>query len=306
MRVPRAAWFALAAGLLAVAAWPRRRRLAVQRVVRISRVVADLDRAEAFYRDALGFETVARGQSDPAALFELGLDKAEAEEAVMRLGAATIALVCFADKGRSYPPDSRSNDLWFQHLAIVVSDMDAGYEHLTQAGGWHAISEGGPQLLPPANGSVRAFKFRDPDGHPLELIWFPPAGKEPSDALFVNVDHSALAIASTWRSVAFYRGLGFTVKARSLNHGPAQDHLDAIANARVRVTSLRPALDGPGLELLGYQPPGRRAGETSPNDMVVDWVTISLPHLSGARRRMMRDPDGHRLMLIDQTSELAA
>ena len=93
----------------------------------------------------------------------------------MRLGAQDIALVQFARQGRPYPRDSRSDDLWFQHLAIVVNDMDLAYAHLSSHAGWRPISEGGPQLLPPSNGAVRAFKFRDPDGHPLELIWFPPA-----------------------------------------------------------------------------------------------------------------------------------
>ncbi len=32
------------------------------------------------------------------------------------------------------------------------------------------ISRGGPQVLPPSTGGVIAYKFRDPDGHPLELI----------------------------------------------------------------------------------------------------------------------------------------
>ena len=91
----------------------------------------------------------------------------------MRLGAATIAFVRFAIAGHAYPLGNRSNDLWFQHLAIVVSDMDAAYAHLGLAEGWQAISDNGPQQLPLSNGGVRAFKFRDPDGHPLELIWFP-------------------------------------------------------------------------------------------------------------------------------------
>ena len=92
----------------------------------------------------------------------------------MRLGDQEIALVRFSARGRPYPPGSRSDDLWFQHLAIVVSNMDAAYAHLSSHPGWRPVSEGGPQLLPPMNGAVRAFKFRDPDGHPLELIWFPP------------------------------------------------------------------------------------------------------------------------------------
>jgi len=105
-----------------------------------------------------------------ATLATLGWANADAEEVVMRLGAQDIGLLRFARQGRPYPRDSRSDDLWFQHLAIVVNDMDAAYAHLSLSAVWRPISDGGPQLLPPSNGAVRAFKFRDPDGHPLELL----------------------------------------------------------------------------------------------------------------------------------------
>lgn len=276
------------------------RTLSAQRISRISRVVADLSRAEAFYRDALRFEAVSRGVSNTA---KLGLG--EAEEVVLRLGSADIAMVRFAVPGLPYPSGSRSNDLWFQHLAIVVSDMDAAYAHLLQAGSWRAITQNGPQLLPPENGNVRAFKFRDPDGHPLELIWFPNRGQ--GLPLFQGVDHSALSISSTHRGLAFYRSLGFRVSNRSLNHGSAQGRLDGLDEARVEVIGLQPASGArPGLELLGYQPPGRPARQAAMNDIVTDWVTIEVATLSGGRHRAVRDPDGHFLLLVDQGAGLSA
>jgi catechol 2,3-dioxygenase-like lactoylglutathione lyase family enzyme len=187
----------------------------------------------------------------------------------MRLGAGH-RLVRFATQGRPYPRDSRSDDLWFQHLAIVVNDMDLAYAHLSSHAGWRPISEGGPQLLPPSNGAVRAFKFRDPDGHPSgaylvsarqgRAVWH----QKVSAALFLGIDHSALSVASTSRSLAFYRALGLRVSERSVNRGPAQERLDGLPGARVRVTSLRPAsAASPGLELLGYRPSGRAAGRSS-------------------------------------------
>ena len=36
------------------------------------------------------------------------------------------------------------------------------------------ITVGGPIRLPCASGGARAFKFRDEDGHPLELLEFHP------------------------------------------------------------------------------------------------------------------------------------
>lgn len=302
MRIPRPALLLAAAGLFLIARKPRRPQFHAQSILRFSRVVADLDRAEAFYRDALGFRTIRRGRCDP-----LPFAPEQAEEIVMRLGHETIALVRFATPGRPCPPDSRSNDLWFQHLAIVVTDVDAAYTHLLRHHGWQPITAGGPQLLPPSNGAVRAFKFRDPDGHPLELLWFPPGqGRaiwhdRPADTPFLGVDHSALSIGSTPRSRTFYRTLGLHVSDRSLNHGPAQASLDGLPGATVRVTSLRPASDnGPGIELLGYHPPGRAAATPSPNDRVTDWITLLVTPPSGDVMRMRRDPDGHLLLLLDQ------
>jgi catechol 2,3-dioxygenase-like lactoylglutathione lyase family enzyme len=270
-----------------------------RRIVRISRVVSDLSRAEAFYRDAIGFRTTGRGPLDIATLTALGMPDAGAEVVVMQLGVQEIGLVRFAVQGRAYPAGSRSNDLWFQHLAIVVSDMDAAYSHLRGAADWTPISDDGPQTLPPANGGVRAFKFRDPDSHPLELIWFPPY-RHPSDGLFLRIDHSALSIAATARSVAFYRALGFRVGDRSLNRGPAQARLDGLPDANVEVTGLRPTdADSAGLELLAYRPPGHPIGHCNPNDGLTDWVTLDVASPAEKLPRAVRDPDGHLLLLVD-------
>ncbi len=269
-----------------------------RRILRISRVVSDLSRAEAFYRDAVGFRAISRGALDATTLAALGVKDTRADMVVMRLGAQEIGLVRFAVLGRPYPPGSRSNDLWFQHLAIVVSDMDAAYAHLRQSAGWTPISDDGPQTLPPANGGVRAFKFRDPDSHPLELIWFPPHRVGSEAGPFIRIDHSALSIAATPRSLAFYRALGLHVSDRSLNRGPAQARLDGLPDAIVEVTGLRPAdADSAGLELLAYQPPGHPIGHCNPNDGLTDWVTLDAAETPP---RAVRDPDGHLLLLVDQ------
>jgi catechol 2,3-dioxygenase-like lactoylglutathione lyase family enzyme len=188
-----------------------------------------------------------------------------------------------------------------------VNDMDVAYAHLSSHAGWHPISEDGPQLLPPSNGSVRAFKFRDPDGHPLELLWFPSgegrAEWHPrvSATLFMGIDHSALSVASTSRSLAFYRALGLQVSERSVNRGPAQERLDGLPGARVRVTGLRPASDAnAGLELLDYRPSGRAARPVFPNDLVTDWTTLAVHPSPSDSSCALQDPDGHRLVLVDQ------
>jgi catechol 2,3-dioxygenase-like lactoylglutathione lyase family enzyme len=274
-------------------------------IQRISRVVSDLARSEAFYRDALGFRTIHREPCPPATLAALGAGDRGAQDAVMRLGEQDIALTRFDVPGAPYPEGSRSDDLWFQHIAVVVSDIDAAHEHLSDHQEWSPISRDGPQLLPPRNGSVKAFKFRDPDGHPIELIWFPPgqgrdvwhAARRPP--LFMGIDHTALSVSGTSTSLAFYEALGFAVADGSLNIGPAQDRLDGLPAADAHITSLRPRSSaGPGIELLAYQPPGRALAATAANDLVTDWTTVVASSLDGAEQRLVRDPDGHRLLLV--------
>ena len=276
------------------------RRGSNAQILRISRVVADLDRAVAFYRDGLGFRLASRGPGDPALPALLGLPGIAMEEAVLRLGDEEVALVRFDPPGAPYPPDSRSDDGWFQHLAIVVDDMGAAWRQLA-AQSPHPISTQGPERLPPRNGGVTAVKFRDPDGHPLELIQFPPGQGRPAwqraagagSGPFLGIDHSALAVASTARSLRFYRRLGFRVAARSWNDSPAQSRLDGLPGARVRVTGLRfPSPAGPGLELLRYVPPGRPAPALPANALLTDWVT-----LSAGPTGLRRDPDGHLMLL---------
>ena len=322
---------AFASVLVALLAFAFPALAAVIKIDRISVTVSDLARTEKFYRDALGFETVRRGrQDDPSFAHLLGAEGASFETLTMRLGAQEVEFIKFQKHGRQYPLDSHSQDLWFQHFAIVVSDMDKAFSRLQQVR-FTPISVGGPQTLPPRNGSVRAFKFRDPDGHPLELLYFPPGQGRPiwhqqaRDDTFLGIDHSAIGISDTSVSLAFYADiLGMTQAYATINRGPAQEALDGTSNTVVRITGLRPiAPDGPGIEFLDYRTPstGRPApADTASNDLVhihlslrVDALEQQVQSLDGHRARfvspgivtlkdgrraaMVRDPDGHALLL---------
>lgn len=281
-----------------------RRCPAATGIARFSRVVADLVRAEAFYCEGLGFRPVPDAQRRPDLPALLGLPGTEVTQRVLRLGAEEVALVRLDPPGPAYPAGSRSNDLWFQHLAVAVDDMAAAFGQLSAL---HpaAISTDGPERLPPRNGGVSAFKFRDPDGHPLELIHFPrgqgrAVWQTPWHAgragPFLGIDHSALSVSGTACSLRFYRRLGFRPASRSWNRGPAQAKLDGLPGARLRVTGLRlPDSSGPGLELLAYDQPGRPMPAGGADAAWVDWVTLKCPGLPSPR--LVRDPDGHRLLL---------
>ena len=303
----------------------------VLRLARVGRNVADLARMLAFYCEALDFVLLEQAAIEAPAWGELmGLPGARAQRARLRLGAQELELVAFDPPGRPYPAGANAADLCFQHLAIVVSDMDAAYAQLRR----HAfapISSDGPQTLPPNTGAVSAFKFRDPEGHPLELIHFPAGVGAPcwqqAAGLFLGIDHSAIAVADVDASRAFYAQLGWHAAGASHNRGPAQDRLDGLRDADVQVVGLEPLQGGPPhLELLGYRiPQGRRLPTlAASNDLVADGLVMAVDDLPALLARLAddsthspvvrlddvqatlrHDPDGHRLLLCERTGGLA-
>ncbi len=248
---------------------------------KVSITVSDLDQAVAFYTEVLSFEKTGefelQGKSIQR-LFGLRDSTLVVRGAALRLGEESIELLDFegASTGRPIPHDSRSNDLWFQHIAIVVADMDKAYQRLYERKVVHVSTA--PQTLPdylPAAAGISAFYFRDPDGHNIELIHFPegkgdPKWQETNGRLFLGVDHTAIGIEDTDQSMHFYRDLlGLQVAGNSENYGPEQEHLNQVFGARLLITGLR-SERGFGLEFLDYlAPPGGRPfpKDSRPNDL---------------------------------------
>lgn len=241
----------------------------VQRIRAIGLTVSDADRSQDFYTQALGFEPVSDITFETEDYSDLlGMAEATIRIVTLQLGDELIELMQYLNiEGKPIPKDSRSNDLWFQHLAIAVSDMDRAYAYLRSFPIEPISVE--PQTIPPENkasAGVRAFKFKDCDRHPLELIWFPAdKGQEKwhqkSDRLFLGIDHSAIAISNTEHSLHFYRDLlGMQVDGGSLNQGETQARLDNLPEeVEVKITALRPDRGGLGIELLEYiLPPNSR------------------------------------------------
>lgn len=306
----------------------------VREVSAIGLTVNDLGRELIFYTNTLPFELVsvtdASGKEQDALL---NLKNAKLRIATLKLGEEQITLTeHLGNKGRPIPQDSRSFDRWFQHIAIVVSDMDKAYARLLAHKVAHVSTA--PQTLPEWNqdaGGIKAFYFRDPEDHVLEIIWF-PAGKsnpkwqragradhEIGVPIFLGIDHTAIVVSDTDRSLAFYRDqLGFKVAGGAHNYGTEQEHLNQVFGARLRITALK-AARGPGIEFLEYiAPPGGRdlPPDAKANDLVF-WntqiVVDDLPKQAAALRpagvkfvskqdqtpkaQVVRDPDGHALQL---------
>ena len=310
----------------------------VTRVESIGMTVADLDRSVDFYTSVLGFERTAEVEVGGEAFERLqGVFPARARVARLRLGAETLELTEYlTPRGRPIPADARSQDASFQHVAIIVSDMDRAYARLREYRVAHVSPS--PQRLPdwnPNAGGIVAFYFRDPDGHVLEILQFPPDKGDPKwrrrdDRLFLGIDHTAIVASDTGRSLAFYRDLlGLRVAGTSENHGPEQERLNAVFGARLRITTLR-ASTGPGIELLEYLAPrdGRPlAADARASDVAhwqtrvgtddaartgaaldragVHWISPGVVTVPGAplgfrRGALIRDPDGHALHIVER------
>jgi catechol 2,3-dioxygenase-like lactoylglutathione lyase family enzyme len=327
----------LSAALSVAAPEPSEKPLATA-VVRVGVTVADMDRSVAFYRDALDFEELSDVEVAGRDLEQLtGVFGARCRIVRLRLGDEELELTEYlaaSSRGSKVPRDSRSNDRWFQHVAIVVSDMDAAYRRLREHKVRHASS--GPQRLPdwnPKTGGIKAFYFHDPDDHVLEVLQFPsgkgdekwrekakPIGAQPP-RLFLGIDHTAIVVADTDKSLAFYRDLlGMKVSGESDNWGDEQEHLNNVFGARLRIATLR-AASGPGVELLEYVTP--RTGRDYPPDSRANdlwhWQTSmatsdvgealrkvrrdrrTLLSAGTARQFLMRDPDGHAVQVVEST-----
>jgi len=226
----------------------------------------------------------------------------------IEIGDEPIDILQFDTPGRPYALPLSPYDTSFQHFALVVSDMDLALSQLQRTPGWTPISRRGPQRLPERSGGVTAFKFQDPDGHPLELLAFPrnavpPYWKERSRyGIFLGIDHSAISVRDTAISTAFYRSLGFSVAAQTFNYGVEQANLDGVQSPEVEVTALSIAASTPHLELLCYRSEVHRSSRTlASNDVAATRVALTLKSLSNdadTSPRLVIDPDDHHLLLV--------
>lgn len=274
----------------------------VQQLSRFSLTTSDAEQLAAFYEKAFGCHRVATEYISGGAFETLMGVKGGALRITLSLGEQIVELLQFDQKGRAYPNSGSASDLIFQHFAIVVGDMAEAYRRLSAIEGWTAISCGGPQVLPKSSGGVTAFKFRDPEGHPLEFLSFPKGAmpacsrQKQNDELFLGIDHSAIVVADTARSISFYENLGLQMSSQASNRGAEQEKLDALTGVVVEVTALEPGWPDPHLELLCYHANTHIAELSYLNPDIATTRLIFAASNSVAPRGVV-DPDGHHLII---------
>jgi catechol 2,3-dioxygenase-like lactoylglutathione lyase family enzyme len=307
----------------------------VYKIGAIGITVRDMNTSVKFYTEVLGFKKISDKEftgtdyENLENIFGLNIRVVQ-----LQLGDEQIELTDYLTSGgRSIPEDAKANDLSFQHIAIVVSDMDKAFAQLKKFNVEFVSTapQTLPKTIPPAEG-VKAFYFHDPDKHNLELIYFPEGkGQQKwhikTDKIFLGIDHTAIGISNTDSSLNFYQTLlGIERKGESFNYGMEQEHLNNVEGASLHITGLR-SPSGPGIEFLQYLKPG--AGNAYPADTKADdiwyWQTtlfvddveqvynklksggytfvskgvIELKDNAGKNINafIVRDPDGHAMLI---------
>jgi catechol 2,3-dioxygenase-like lactoylglutathione lyase family enzyme len=129
--------------------------------------VTDMDRALAFYRDALGmdvvFETLISGEPFDAVLHA----KREQEGRVVGglLGGLMVELLSLGGTPATDKP-ARRGITGIQNISLSVVDLDDTHRRMREAGYE-------PDQDPFEIGGVRMFFVKDPDGTPVEFIELP-------------------------------------------------------------------------------------------------------------------------------------
>lgn len=330
---------------------------AIEHISSIGHNCINAEASSQWYCETLGFNALDHASFSGDWLAELlGVPRASIGRRRLGLGQETLELWQFDPEITAGDDNDlvsqvscpAGNDAAFQHICIITTDLHQAFS----AGACHSrqISRE-PQRLPdwnPGAGGIWAVKFQDPDGYPLELLQFPP-GKgdrrwqqgqhsseilgrgeaQPASTLCLGLDHTAISIKDTQRSLRFYVDiLGMDMASQGHNHGPEQDRMDGMVGTDVLISSLQPAGKGMGIELLNYRKPdGGEGPRTNPQawdrnewricavvDDLVDLhqrlqadseieqlgplVKVPTGFGPGNLACQLRDPDGHGLLLF--------
>jgi catechol 2,3-dioxygenase-like lactoylglutathione lyase family enzyme len=306
-----------------------------------SPIVADLDKAVAFYRDGLGLDVQgapANADANPALRNMFGLPDAQlrwtiGRPAGMRTGVEMVEI----KKADGKLVERRLQDSGAFMLIALVRDIDATFNRL-KALGAPVVTTGGAPIAVPAGSKARAVIVKDPDGHFVELYQpdpLPAATATPApNVIEVRV---RLAVGDVEKETKVYRdALGLAVRAPGEFRRDAAvlDMMGLPAGAEFRAAMFTVPTTGLTFELIDFKGVDRRTvrsniqdpGSTRIQLQVKDvdatiaalkqagsavvssgGTTVELPGRGGATTKVaiVRDPNNLFLVLL-QTAAPAA
>lgn len=143
-----------------------------------SPIVANLDRALAFYRDGLGLDVAGppgNADTNPALRNMFGLPDAQLRWTIGRPpGMGSGVEMVEIGKAGGKPVERRIQDTGAFSLIVLVRDLDAILARVKQTGAPIVSAAGAPVKFSFGNGKSRGIVVKDPDGHFVELFQFDP------------------------------------------------------------------------------------------------------------------------------------
>jgi catechol 2,3-dioxygenase-like lactoylglutathione lyase family enzyme len=304
-----------------------------------SPIVADLDRAVAFYRDGLGLDVQgapANADTNPALRNMFGLPGAQlrwliGRPAGMRSGVEMVEI----KKADGRALERRLQDIGAFTLIVLVRDIDSVFGRLTQLGAPVVTKGGAPVFVPGGARKSRAVIVKDPDGHFVELFQPDPLPDAPTtpapNVIEVRV---RLAVADVDRETRLYRdALGLAVRAPGefARQPSVLDMMGLPADAEYRASMFTVPTTGLTFELIDFKGVDRRvvrgniqdpgstrmqlqvrdvgatiAALTQAGGTVVSagGTTVELPGRGGATTRVaiVREPSNLFLVLLEATT----
>ncbi len=299
-----------------------------------SPIVADLDKAVAFYRDGLGLDVQgapANADANPALRDMFGLPDAHLRWQIgrppaMRTGVEIVEIT----KAGGTSLERRVQDSGAFMLIVFVRDVNATFARVKALGAPVVTTGGAPIGLPAGKPRFRVVVVKDPDGHFVEIVQAdePPETQAPPTANVIGV-RVRLTVETVDKALTLYRDtLGMKVRSvDAFKKDPDVNTMLGLSDGQYRAALLEVPTTGLVFELIDFtgvdrktvrgniQDPGSTRIQLQVQDVdaaiealkraggaVVSsgGATVNLPGRGGATTKVaiVRDPDNLFLVLL--------
>jgi catechol 2,3-dioxygenase-like lactoylglutathione lyase family enzyme len=232
-----------------------------------SPIVADLEKAVAFYRDGVGFDVEgapANADAIPDLRAMFGLPDARLQWQVGRApGIAGGVEIVEVSKAGGAPLERRIQDSGAVMLIVLVRDIDATFARVQKYGARVVTRGGAPVTVGTGVQKARVVILQDPDGHFVELVQneTPPATQAPANANVIGI-RVRVTVDDVERSLRLYRdALGLQAGADTPAYGNDPGVLTALglSNAQYRFGRVVVPTSGLEIQLIDFKGVDRRS-----------------------------------------------